>query len=446
MRQSQDNILGAMPVRPLVLTMSWPIMLSMLMQAVYNLVDSIYVAKISQDAFLALSYAFPIQQLMVACCVGLGVGFNATLARRLGQKKLEQANSVVCHGLMLYLLCWLVWLAFALFGSGPFLRSCTDSPSIIHQGSRYLTICCGLSVGVCMQFICERILQSTGHPAGFMIVQGSGAVINLILDPIFIFLFDMGVAGAAIATVIGQITGALIGLLLVRRLGDQLPISLKGFRPSGGMTLEICRVAAPSIVMQSLASFMSLGLNQILTRWSQTAVFVLGVYFKIQSFVFMPIFGINNGLIPIISYNYGARDRERIVHSARFGLQLAVGTALAGALLLCLAATPLLRWCFNAGPEVMAMGVPALRMTALAFPIAAISIIRSSSFQSLGFSSYSLTVALLRQVLLLLPMALLLVRLCPQLVWLCFLSAESMACVAASLLYRRVERIKIARI
>lgn len=434
--EPQNNILGTMPVRKLVLTMSSPIMLSMLMSAIYNLVDSIYVAQVSDLDFLALSYAYPVQLLIVAFCAGLGVGFNAILAKRLGQGRRDDAVNVACHGFLLYAIIWLLALIFAVFGCVPFFQVCTDNPVVAQAGIRYLTICSGLSIGLCMQFLCERILQSTGHPAGFMIVQGSGALLNIVLDPIFIFVFDMGVAGAAVATVIGQITGACIGFFLVWRIRHSFPLSPRRFRFSSQITGDILRIAAPAIVMQSLSSFMTLGLNQILNLVSETAVFVLGVYFKIQSFVFMPIFGVNNGLIPIISYNYGSKDAPRISQSIRFGLQLSVCTGLAGTVILSLAASPLLRYCFQASDEAIQMGVPALRMTALAFAIASVSIVLSSAFQSLDRSSCSLLVSLLRQIIFLLPLALVLVQIRPELVWLCFLLAELLTAAVAIPLYR----------
>ena len=285
--QDRGNILGTMPVNRLVLTMSSPIMISMLMSAIYNLVDSIYVAQVSDLDFLALSYAYPVQLMMVAFCTGIGVGFNATFAQRLGEGKGEEANQVACHGFLFYTLCWLLFLAFALLGAPLFFRLSTHDPVVARAGIQYLTICCGASIGMCMQFLTERLLQTTGHPAGFMIVQGSGAVLNIILDPVFIFGLDMGVAGAAVATVIGQISGACIGFFLLWRIRREFSVSFRGFRPSRTLSGEMLRIAAPAVVMQSLSSFMSLGLNQLLTLWSQTAVFVLGVYFKIQTFVFM---------------------------------------------------------------------------------------------------------------------------------------------------------------
>ena len=439
-----ENILGTMPMGRLIFTMSGPIMLSMLMQAVYNLVDSIYVARLGDDAFLALSYAYPIQTLLIAFCVGTGVAFSAVLSQRLGAKQMDQASSVVLHGGLLYFLCWLIFFLFGLLGADAYLRTCTDTPSVIAQGTAYLQVCCCLSFGVCTQFPCERILQSMGRPAGFMIIQGSGALLNIILDPTLIFVFDMGVAGAAAATVIGQITGAVIGLFLVHGLREQFPISLRGQHLQPALLEELGRIAGPAILMQSLSSVMSFGLNTILRRVSETAVWVLGVYFKLQSFVFMPIFSVNNGLISIISFNYGARDRRRVSGAIRFGMLLAVGTGIIGCGLLILCASPLLRVCFNAGAQALALGIPALGLTALSFPVAAVNIILSSAFQSLGHSRYSLVISLLRYIVLLLPVALLLIYLRPASAFLCFLSTEVGACLAALPMYRHVYRSKIA--
>ena len=439
-----ENILGTMPMGRLIFTMSGPIMLSMLMQAVYNLVDSIYVARLGDDAFLALSYAYPIQTLLIAFCVGTGVAFSAVLSQRLGAKQMDQASSVVLHGGVLYFLCWLIFFLFGLLGADAYLRTCTDTPSVIAQGTAYLQVCCCLSFGVCTQFPCERILQSMGRPAGFMIIQGSGALLNIILDPILIFVFDMGVAGAAAATVIGQITGAVIGLFLVHGLREQFPISLRGQHLQPALLEELGRIAGPAILMQSLSSVMSFGLNTILRRVSETAVWVLGVYFKLQSFVFMPIFSVNNGLISIISFNYGARDRRRVSGAIRFGMLLAVGTGIIGCGLLILCASPLLRFCFNAGTQALALGIPALGLTALSFPVAAVNIILSSAFQSLGHSRYSLVISLLRYIVLLLPVALLLIYLRPASAFLCFLITEVGACLAALPMYRHVYQSKIA--
>lgn len=439
----QENILGTMPVGRLVFHMSWPIMVSMLVQAVYNLVDSIFVARISDRAFLALSYAYPIQTLMVAFCVGTGVAFSAILSKRLGEGDREGARDAVYHGLAFYAGCWALFFAFGALGAEAYLAACTGDGQVAEMGTVYLRICCCLSVGMCAQFPLERVMQSTGHPAGFMIIQGSGGVINLILDPILIFGFKMGVAGAAAATVIGQITGGLIGCFLVRSLNGQLSLHRRGFHFQRELAAEYVRIAAPAVLMQSMASVTSLGLNAILKLWSETAVWVLGVYFKLQTFVFMPVFSVNNALVSIISYNFGAKERRRVSASAWFGLKLALGTALVGIGVLFLWAGPLLKLCFQAGEEAMAMGVPALRMTALAFPLAAASIILSAPFQSLGYSRFSLAVSALRYVFLPLPAAWILVTVMPQWSFLCFLIGEGIALLAAVGMFLKVKKEKI---
>ena len=444
--EQRNNIMGTMPVNELVLTMSWPVMLSMLLQAVYNLWDSICVAQVSDDAFLALSLAYPVQMLMIAVCVGTGVGFNAVLAKKLGEGKLEEAGRVACHGYFLYLCNWVVFLLFGLLGSRLFFSLSIDDPEVIRDGVQYLSICCCLSLGMCMQFVTERVLQCSGKPMGFMIIQGSGALINMVLDPVFIFLLDMGVVGAAVATVIGQISGALIGFWLVWRNRDHFPIRLRGFRPEKDIIAPIYRIGAPGIVMQSVSSFMSLGMNQLLIRWSEMAVWVIGVYFKVQSFVFMPVFGLNNGLIPVISYNYGARSRERITRSIRFGMKLGLAILAAGTVLLWVFPGVLLKYCFNASPEAMDMGTFALRVIACSFLFAGVSILSSSVFQPLGYSRYSLWVTLLRQLVLLLPLAVVFLALRPEWVWWAFPITEAAVMLVTIALYRKVHRETIEKI
>lgn len=442
----QKNILGTMPVGRLVIHMSWPIMISMLVQAVYNLVDSIFVARISDRAFLALSYAYPIQTLMVAFCVGLGVAFSAILSKHLGKKDLPGARDAVFHGFALYAGCWVLFFLFGVLGVKAYLAGCTGDQTVQEMGTAYLRLCCCLSFGICTQFPLERILQSTGHPAGFMMIQGSGAVINLILDPILIFACNMGVAGAAAATVIGQITGGLIGCFLLRRIKTELPLSWRGFRIQREMMMEYGRIAVPAVLMQAMASVTSLGLNGILKLWSETAVWVLGVYFKLQTFVFMPVFSVNNAMVSIISYNYGAGERKRVSACLRFGVGAALVTALAGGLVLCLGAGAVLRVCFQAGAEAVKIGVPSLRMTAMAFPFAAVSIILSATFQSLGYSRFSLAVSLLRYILLPLPVALVLVEVVPQWSFLCFPAGEAVTMLVAMGLFLRVRNEKIRHI
>ncbi len=433
-----DNILGAMPIKRLVVTMSLPIMCSMLISALYNMVDSVCVAQVGDQEFLALSYAYPVQLLMIACCVGLGVGFNATLSKRLGQGDKTSAVTVVHHGLFLYAVNALVFLAFGLLGAGAFFRMSTSDPVVAALGREYLSICCGMCFGQCLQFFCERILQCTGNPKGFMIVQGSGAVVNLILDPVLIFGFGMGVKGAAVATVIGQITGGLVGLVLISRLGEQLPITLKHFRIQGKVLGEILSIAAPAALMQGLNSVMTLGMNQILNLWATEAVWAMGVYFKVQTFVIMPVNGINNALVSILSYNFGARDRQRVRDGLIFGLKMACGVAAAGSLLLFLIAPPLLQYGFRAEGAGMTLGLAALRIAGLNFPFAAGCFVSCAAFQSLGKSRLALLTAVLRQLVLLLPMAYGFVRFAPEWVWLAFPLAEGFACCAALPLCRRI--------
>jgi len=440
-----ENKMLSMPVRRLLLHMSWPMMLSMFIQALYNLVDSMFVAQLSADGFVALSLAYPVQALMVSVCVGAGVGVNTMLSRRLGEGRPKDACAVALNGYFLYVCCWLLFLTLGALFSRPFLRLYSDVPQIVAYGSQYLTIITVGSVGMCMQFAGERVLQASGDAVGPMIIQGIGAVINLILDPILIFGLGpfprLEVAGAAIATILGQIVGMLVGLALVRR-SRALPLQLKGFRPSGAAVGEILHIGLPAMVMQSLTTVMSLGMNKLLALFSETGVFLLGAYSKLQTFIFMPVYGLNNGLIPVVSFNYGARRRDRVVGLVRFALVIALSILGVGMLLLLFFPAPLLAL-FDAGPEILADGIPALRMIALSFLFAAVSIIFCSSFQALGAPMLSLAISLLRQAAILLPVALILCLVNPRLVWLCFLAAESVSCLLSLILWRWVSRSKL---
>lgn len=417
--------------------MSLPIMLSMLISAVYNLVDSVYVAQYSDEAFLALSYAYPIQMLLVAFCSGIGVGFSAIFSRRLGEGDQEQAASAVCHGFFLYGLCWLLFLLFALTGAAPL-------PAPLHRGP--LRRPAGGPVPADLLRTVHRHLHavfdgahSSGHGPPRRLHDRAGLGCHPQPDPGPYLHLRPGPwsCGAAAATVIGQISGALIGFWLVYRLRRQLPIRLRGFRPRGEMLAEMGRVAAPAVVMQSLSSFMSLGLNQLLTRWSQSAVFVLGAYFKLQTFIFMPIFGISSGLIPILSYNYGSGALRRVSASVRFGQQFTAVLSLSGALLLSLLASPLAPLRLPGEPRGPGHGGP---RSADHRPL--LFLRRDQHYLLLrlsipGRSRWSLLVALLRQILLLLPAAALLLALKPALVWAAFPLSELISCFAAALLYRR---------
>ena len=352
------------------------------------------------------------------------------------------------NGVFVYLLSWLFFLFFGLFLTRPFFGFFTDSAAVAGYGARYLSLVTGCSIGMTMQFVTERILLASGDPVGPMVIQGVGAVVNLIFDPLLIFgpgpFPALGVAGAAAATVMGQLTGMTVGFVLVARCRTVV-LSPKGFRPQKEVIAELYRIGLPAIVMQSLATFMTLGLNKIMALFSSSAVFILGAYFKIQSFIFMPVHGLNNGMIPVVGYNYGARHRARITGLTRFALCIAVVIMAAGTLLLlCLPGFFLAL--FNAEPEVLAAGVPALRMIALSFPFAGVSIVLCAVLQAVGESMRSLMVSLTRQILLVLPAALALGLLAPERMWLCFLLSELLSCGLALLLYRQICRQKLSRL
>ena len=441
-----DKKMGAMPVRPLLLHMAWPMMLSMLTQALYNLVDSMFVSQLSASAFQALSLAYPVQMFMVAVCVGTGVGVNALLSRRLGEGDRGAAGAAALNGGFVYALSWAVFLCFGLFLTRPFLAFFTADPAILADGCAYLSIVTGASLGMTMQFVTERILLAVGDPVGPMVIQGIGAVVNLALDPLLIFgpgpFPALGVAGAALATVLGQWVGMATGFLLVRRR-RALPLSLRGFRPRGTVIGEIYRIGVPAIAMQSLSSVMTLGLNKIMALFDPSAVFILGAYFKLQSFLIMPVSGLTNGLTPLVAYNYGARSCARILALVRFALTLGAAIMAAGTLLLLLFPSFFLGL-FQAEPRVLSAGVPALRIIASSFVFAGISTVLCAVFQALGASLLSLGVSLLRQVVLMLPLALVLGLLRPALMWACFPVAELLTCLVAALAYRRLCRTKLS--
>ena len=441
--------MAVMPVRRLLLNMAWPMMLSMLIQALYNMVDSMFVAQLSADGFVALSLVYPIQTLMISICVGVGVGYNALLARRLGEGRPEEANRVVAHGYFLYLACWVIFLVLGITLARPFMELfAPGQPQVITYGAQYLSIVIGASVGVCMQFAGERTLQATGNTVGPMIIQGIGAVVNLILDPLLIFGIGpfprLEVAGAAIATVLGQLVGMTVGLVMVRR-NSLVRLSFRGFRPDGAIIGPILRVGIPASLVQALATVMNLGMNLILPLFTASGVFILGAYFKLQSFLFMPVAGLNNALIPIVSFNYGAQQRERITGVIRFALAASIAIMAAGTVVMAVLPGPLLRL-FEADAAVLAEGVPALRMIALSFPFAGVSIVLCAVLQAVGESLRSLAVSLARQILLVLPAALALGLLAPERMWLCFLLSELLSCGLALLLYRQICRQKLSRL
>ena len=444
--------MAVMPVRRLLLNMAWPMMLSMLIQALYNLVDSMFVAQLSSDGFVALALVYPIQTLMIAVCVGTGVGFNALLARRLGEGRPDEANRVVANGYFVYLVCWVVFLVLGV-GLAPVFMGlfAPGQPQVIDYGIQYLSIVTGASVGICMQFAGERTLQATGNTVGPMVIQGIGAVINLILDPLLIFGIGpfprMEVAGAALATVIGQICGALLALMFNLRKNTDVHFQLKNLRPSAPIIGGIYSVGVPSIAMQSIGSVMVFGMNQILIAFTATATAVFGVYFKLQSFIFMPVFGLNNGMVPIIAYNYGARKPERIVKTIKLSVMYAVGIMLLGLLAFQLIPDVFLKMFMaeDSGSDMLTIGVPALRIISISFLLAGFSVVCSSVFQALGHGVLSLAVSVIRQLVVLLPAAWLLARTgSVNNVWWAFLIAEVVSLLLSLAFFARINKTVIA--
>ncbi len=440
---ASENKMGTMPEGRLIVTISFPIMLSMLVQALYNIVDSAFVARISEDALTAVSLAFPVQLLMIAVATGTGVGVNALLSRRLGQKKQEEANAVAANGVFLSVCFWLVFAVLGLLFGRGFIALFTDIPAVIDMGTSYVTVVTVASCGVFLLFVAERLMQATGNTVYHMVTQLIGAVLNCILDPIMIFGLlgfpALGTTGAALATVLSQIIAMSIGFFINVRFNHDVRLHLRGFRPDGGILGEIVRIGLPAAVQQSLLSILTVGLNRILMPFSQTAVSFYGVYYKLQNFLFMPVYGLNNALIPMIGYNFGAKNRRRIERITRYALYLAVGIMAAGTVLFELIPVPLLRL-FDASDAMLALGVPAIRIISVSFCFAGASVILSGCMQGLGRGNESLWVALLRQLIVILPAAVLLSRLSLTAVWFAFPLAEAVGLAAAVLLHRRVTR------
>ena len=407
----QENKMGVMPVNQLLLSMSLPMMISMLVQALYNIVDSIFVSRIDENALTAVSLAFPIQTLMIALGGGTGVGVNAMLSRALGEKDFDKANKSASNGVFLAVVSYLIFLLVGIFVTGPFYMSQTKDVQIVEYGKQYLTIICCFSFGMYMQFIFERLLQSTGKTFYTMITQGIGAIINIILDPIFIFGYlgmpRMGVAGAAVATVIGQIIAGILAIIINEKKNTEIRLHFRGFRPDIKVIGQIYQVGIPSIIMQSIGSIMTYGMNQILLAFTATAAAVFGVYFKLQSFIFMPVFGLNNGMVPIVAYNYGAGNRERLVKTVKLSLVYAVCLMLVGVLVFQLFPEQLFLL-FEASENMIAIGVPALRIISVHFLLAGFCIVLTSMFQALGNGVYSMIISIARQLAVLLPVAYLL--------------------------------------
>ena len=436
--------MGVMPVGRLLFSMSLPMMISMLIQALYNVVDSIFVSQISENALSAVSLAFPFQNLMISVAVGTGVGVNALLSRSLGEREFERANRTAENGVFLAVLSLLVFTAVGLLCARPFFAVQTDIEEIVEHGTVYMAICGGACFGIFLEIIFERLLQATGRTIYTMVTQGVGAVINIVMDPVLIFgvgpFPELGVAGAAIATVLGQIVAAALAIFFNARFNPEIRMSFKGFRPSGAIIGRIYAVGLPSILLTSISSVMTFGMNKILLSFTSTAAAVFGVYFKLQSFVFMPIFGLNNGMVPIVSYNYGARKGARLIKTVKLSILTAVCIMLLGLAVIQIIPGPILLL-FNASEDMLSIGVPALRVISIHFILAGFCIVSSSTFQALGSGLMSMVVSIVRQLVVLLPAAWLLSlsgRL--ELVWWAFPIAELASVCLCSVFLRRTYR------
>lgn len=443
----QENKMGTMPVGRLLFSMAVPMMVSMLFQALYNVVDSIFVAKLSQDAMNAVSLAFPLQTLCIAFSGGTGVGMNALLSRSLGEKNQAGADRAANVGLFLTLCNFAL---FALIGwtlAGPFFRFQTDNPQIITYGRDYVTVCIGCSIGLFFQMYNERLLQSTGRTNLSMITQIAGAATNIVLDPILIFGLlgfpRLEVAGAAIATVIGQLVGASIGFYLNLTRNPDVHLRRREIHPHAATIKEIYAVGVPSIIMQSIGSVMVFGMNKILFGFTKTATAVFGAYFKLQSFIFMPVFGLNNGMVPIIGFNYGARKPDRLMKTMRLAVTYAVSIMIIG-MILFWAFTKQLLGIFNASEQMLAIGIPALRIISLSFLLAGFDIIIISVMQALGHGVISLIISMMRQLVVLLPAAFLFSKIWGLgAVWIAFPLAECVSLCVTLLFWRKVYRNEI---
>lgn len=439
--REQENKMGTMPVNRLLVTMSIPMIISMLVQALYNVVDSVFVSQISENALTAVSMAFPIQNLMISVAVGTGVGTNALLSRSLGEKNQTMANKAANNSIFLACASYVVFLIFGLTCTETFYRLQTDIPEIIAYGRDYVFFVSVLSFGIFLQVAFDRMLQATGRTFYTMFTQGSGAIINIILDPILIFGWfgfpKMEVAGAALATVIGQIVAMFIsGILNVTKNAD-IQFRLKSMCPDKEVIARIYAVGVPSIIMSSIASVMTFCMNQILMTFSATATAVFGVYFKLQSFVYMPVFGLNNGMVPIVAFNYGARQKQRIMKTMKLAIAYAFGMMLIGLAIFQIFPAELFRM-FNASEAMLSIGIPSLRIISISFLFASINIISISMLQALGHGIYSMLISVGRQLIVLIPVAFLLSRIGNlNLVWLAFPLAETVAVVLSIIFLKK---------
>lgn len=435
--------MGSTPMLRLILSMSLPTMFSMIIQAMYNIVDSVFVSSLGQDALTALSLAYPLQLMTISVAVGTGVGINSFISRRLGEKNQELANNGAANGIFISIISWLVFLLVGIFLTVPFFKLFNPTPGVMKYGVDYTSIILIFSVGVMVEIAIEKVLQATGNMIFPMIFQLIGAVTNIVLDPLFIFGIGpfprMEVAGAAIATVIGQILAMLFAIYIFFFKKHAVQVHVRNFKPSLKIIKNIYAVGFPSIIMQSISSVLVVGLNAILMGFSEAAVSVHGIYYKMQSFVFMPVFGLNQGLMPIMGYNFGAKNKDRLHSAIRYGCIIAAFIMLCGTVIFWVFPAQILSL-FNANDDILNMGIMAMRFISLSFLPAAIDIIFSTTFQAVGKGFSSMILSLLRQLVFILPAALVLSNFGVNAVWFAYPIAEAGALIVAIFLYIRINR------
>jgi len=442
MDKVKQNKMQTRAIPSLIITMSLPMMLSMLIQALYNVVDSIFISRVSEAALTAVSLAFPMQNIVIALAIGTAVGINSLLARRLGERRNEEAAQVAETGLFLSAVTYLAVAIFSILTNRAYVSIFTKDPQLQSLTLTYLGIVMPFSFGIFIDLSSERILQATGDTLHPMIIQLAGAITNIILDPIFIFSFGLGIAGAAYATILGQILSMFIAIGFVRK-NQYVKIRLRDIRPRKKIIGEIYQVALPTIIMNSIGTIMTSAINGILIAFSATAVSVFGIYFKLQSFIFMPLFGMNSALTPILGFNYGAGNRQRMLEAIRWGLVIAVSIMAAGTLAFHLFPEELLAL-FNASDEMLSYGVPALRIISIHFVSAAFSIILISTFQAMGLGYISMIVSILRQIVILIPASYILSRFFGvNGVWMSFIVGEVIALLFCVFMFARIYRSRI---
>lgn len=449
MEQIRQNKMGIAPIPKLIVSMSLPAMFSMLVQALYNIIDSMFVAQLGESALTSVSLAFPVQTLMIAVAVGTGIGINSLVSRRLGERRREEASRAATHGLLLAIFSSLVFALLGLTLTQTFFQAFTDNQTVLQMGCDYTYVVTIFSFGMMIEIGLEKTLQATGNMIYPMLFQLSGAVINIILDPIFIFgkfgVPALGVRGAAVATVIGQIASMVFAVVVVIVKKHEVHISLRNFKFKWRTVKEIYAVGFPSIIMQSIMAFLVTMLNTILISFSEAAVSVLGVYYKLQSFVFMPVFGLTHGVLPIIGYNYGAGNKKRLLSALRLGTLIAACIMTVGTVLF-LAIPDKLLLIFNASPQMLEIGVPALRIISICFIPAAVDILFSTFFQGVGMGFKSLIVSVMRQLVVILPAAFLLSKIGLGYTWYAFPIAEVASLVLGGIFFYTTYRSKISNL